>query len=526
MTDYFPPPRDLCPGSTVWAYLRDSGGPTQENSVTQQETEIRAYCNRHGLVVVEIFKDIAKSGGSVISRDDFERMIDMSNDELLRPDGLLIWNFARFSRDAIDSTYNKALLRKRGMIIHSMTDPIPADDFASRIVETVIDLANEEKRRQNSRDVKRGLRSLVSKGFAPGTPPKGYKRVSVEMGINRDGKPRKVSKWERDPDLWNSVVLAWQMRAEGKSYREIQEATGEKIYQSKNCWNSFFRNKSYLGYGKSGDLEVPDHHEPAISWEVWEAVQKIHEDHPLHKDHPRHPRRVGNPSLLTGFAYCMECGAMMTHSPGHKDRSWRYYICGKKDRQGAKSCTSRRIGEAPAENAILNAVANQVLTPSYLEDVIESARALFGDTSDIERQITLAKRKVEDLEIAIQRSLTAIERTGSDAAYERLKQRERERAGVITEIDQLETKLAAAKVEISPDAMLIVLQAWRDQFNKARETNDIRFIRSWLYRFVSKIELGYNHARIYYTYPMMDFSPTSSRNGYQFRGGTRKENMP
>lgn len=526
MADYFPPPRDLRPGSTVWAYLRDSGGPTQENSVTQQEAEILAYCARHRLILVEIFRDIAKSGGSVISRDDFERMIDLSEDETLRPAGLLIWNFARFSRDSIDSTYNKALLRKRGMIIHSLTDPIPDDDFASRIVETVIDLANEEKRRQNSRDVKRGLAALVSKGFAPGTPPKGYIRVPVEIGINREGKPRKVSKWERDPDLWDSVVLAWRMRAEGKSYREIQEATEERLYKSIPCWSSFFTNKNYLGSFTFGGVEYPDHHEPAITWEIWGAVKKIREDNPLHKNHPLHPRRVGTPSLLTGFTYCLDCGAMMTHSPGHKNKPWRFYICGKKDKQGVKSCISRRVGEKPAEDAILKAITDKVLSPAYLEDVIESARLQFSDTSDLERRNALARHNVEELEIAIQRIQRAIEKTGSDLSYQRHAQLEQERAQVKAEIDHLESQLAAAKVEITPEAMTLVLDAWRDQFTQARESNDIKFIRTWLRRFVSKIELGYNHARIYYTYPLIDFSlpGNSSRHAYPLRGGTVEEN--
>jgi site-specific DNA recombinase len=520
MTDYYPPPRDLVPGSTVWAYLRDSGGPTQQDSVTQQETEVRAFCDRHSLILIEIFQDVAKSGGSVISRDDFERMIDTSKEKNFRPHGLLIWNFARFSRDSNDSTFYKALLRKRGIIIHSLTDPIPEDDFASRIVETIIDFSNEEKRRQNSRDVKRGLRSLVSKGFAPGTPPKGYMRVPVELGVNRDGKPRMVSKWVRDPALWDSVVLAWQMRANGKSYREIQKATGEKIYKSINCWNTFFKSKTYLGY--YGD--VPDNHEPAITWEVWEAVQKLLQEHPLYKNNPRHPRRVGTPSLLTGITYCLDCGAMMTHSPGHKKKPWRFYICGKKDRQGVKACTSRRVSEKNSERAIMDAIRDKILSADFLAEVLESARARYSDTSDLERRITLAKRKMEDLRLAIQRTLNAIESTGSQSALDRLKEREKERAQVQTEITTLESQLASAKVEITPEAMKIILDTWRQQLTEARATNDIKLIRAWMMRFVSRIELGYNRGKIYFTYPMIDFSlpDDNSRNVNTLHGGTKR----
>lgn len=516
MADYFPPPRDL-PNRRAWAYLRDSGGPAQENSVTQQENELRAYCEHHNLMLVEIFRDVAKSGGSVDERKDFERMIDTSKNESLRPGILLVWNSARFSRDENDAKFYRALLRKRGIAIHSLTDPIPADEFGG-VIEALIDFSNAEKRRQNSRDVKRGLKQLIEEGFAPGTPPVGYIRSLVQRGVNRDGKERMVSKWVRDPALWDSVIKAWVMRAEGKSYKEIQEATG--LYKSLPCYHGFFKNKVYLGIYSHGGIEYPDHHEPATTWEIWEAVQKLRKVHPMQKNNPRHARRVGNPSLLTGFTYCAECDSMMTHSPGHKVKPWAFYICGRKDRHGAKSCQSRRIGAKHAEDAIVNAVIEKVLSPAYLEEVIENARLQFGDTSDIERQIKKVKHDLESLDIAIQRALNAIERTGSEAAYKRHEQRERERAQVKDKLDHLEAQLAAAKVEITPEAMTIVLDEWSNQLTQARATNDVKLIRTWLQRFVSRVELGYQQAKIFYTYPLIDFSPLdNSRKFYPVFGG-------
>src|SRR5690554_3550898 len=113
-TTYSPPPSGLPAGAQVWAYLRDSGGPSQEQSVEQQEQEIRAYCKRHSLVLTKIFRDAARSGGSVIGRDEFMSMIELSQSDVDRPQAILIWNFARFTRDYNDSVYYKATLNKRG----------------------------------------------------------------------------------------------------------------------------------------------------------------------------------------------------------------------------------------------------------------------------------------------------------------------------------------------------------------------------------------------------------------------------
>jgi DNA invertase Pin-like site-specific DNA recombinase len=512
---YSPPPPGLPAGARVWAYLRDSGGPSQDQSVGQQEKEIIAFCRRYNLQLIKIFRDVARSGGSVQGRDEFMAMIDQSEDGSIRPQGILIWNFARFARDSIDSNYYKSTLRKRGIIIHSLTDSIPENDFAGRIVETVLDLANEEKRRQTSRDVKRGLKALVSEGFAPGTPPRGYVAIQMPRGEKRDGTPRMVSKWEPDPVLAEYVKLAWQLRAEGKSYKEITEATKGKLYTSANSWHSFFKNKSYLGsYGK-GIFEIPDHHTPLTTFEIWEAVQKITDAHPLRrkKGQLNHPRRVGYPTVLSGFTYCLECGAMMTHSPGHKKTPWRHYLCGQKNRRGYQSCSSRRIGAEKAEAKIIEAVLSHVLTPDYLAEAIEETKKQLDSTDAIERQIKAEQRRLEDLSIVIQRLLKTIERTGSQAAQDKLQEREREKTQCKAEIERLTIQLAAAQVEITPEAIPVILAAWRDQFNKLQEAGNIRDLKAWLMQFIHRIDLGYTKARIFYTYPTMtDFLGTALSN--------------
>ena len=99
MPDYLPPPPELSPGSTVFAYLRDSGGTAQENSVKQQEAAILEFCARYGLALVRVFRDFAKSGGNTAGREAFNEMIAMTEDESTIPAGLILWNFARFARN-------------------------------------------------------------------------------------------------------------------------------------------------------------------------------------------------------------------------------------------------------------------------------------------------------------------------------------------------------------------------------------------------------------------------------------------
>ena len=159
MPSYIPPPASLPPGAMVWAYLRDSGGPSQGESIERQRSEIQSYCTRHGLRLVHVFQDESRSGGSTAGREEFDQLIDASG-KPDHPAGLLIWDYARLSRSLDDSGYYKAVLRRNGLVVHSITDAVPDGPY-SRLVELIIDVSNEEKRRQTKRDTASGLLRIV-----------------------------------------------------------------------------------------------------------------------------------------------------------------------------------------------------------------------------------------------------------------------------------------------------------------------------------------------------------------------------
>lgn len=497
--NYMLPPSTLAPGSIAWAYLRDSGGPNQDQSVPQQEQEIRAYCKRHGLALVMIFADVGKSGGSVEKRDQFLAMIDLSADASLCPDVILVWNLARFSRDVDDSDYYKSMLRKRGIIIHSLTDAIPEGLYAG-VIEKLVDTANQEYRRQNSLAVKRAIRDLVKQGYMTGTPPRGYIAIHEIIGTRRDGTPRHVSRWEPDPKLWDLVKLAWQMRADGRSYNEIMRATDGKVYKSANCWITFFNNRSYLGIGKWGDLEIENHHEAAVDQATWDAVQAIRNDNP--RTGLRHPMRIAYPSLLSGLAYCSQCGAAIVyHKAAH--RSWPFYICGKHDRaKGLKTCDARRIGAKKIDALVLDVVLNRVLTPAYFADLLAEIKKQFTDTQAIDAQITDKRSELKYIDRALQNLLDLAEAFGPETVIDRLKQKEFERVQLTAKIKQLEAQHMQLTIEITPEALALVLNNWRDQITNANDANDTATVRSLLSYFVERIEMSYDKVIIKYTYPM------------------------
>lgn len=365
---HLPPPSTLPPGSVVDAYVRDSGGPRQQASTDQQVTEIETYCIQHGLQLRHIFTDEAKSGGSTVGRDDFNHMLDLTRRPEDCPQGLLLWNFARFARDLDDAIYYKALLRNRGVIVHSLTDPIPEGQYG-RIVEFFIDISNEEKRRQTSTDAKRGLRDLVTVyGCIPGVPPRGFVRQPVTLPPRRDGSPRIAHRWVPDPALRDRVRAAFEMRAGGSTLAQINEEL--HLYGSINSYKTFFINRLYIGILEFGGLIIENYCEPLVDMVTWNAVQQRIQEHSQAKYDRLHPRRFNSPYVLSGLVYCGECGAPMSSNTVTHDRGRNEaYRCSRSKRRAG--CSQGRIGRKTLEEAVLTTLRDYILLPDSLAALYE-----------------------------------------------------------------------------------------------------------------------------------------------------------
>jgi len=510
MSNLMPPPSTLPPGSIVWDYLRDSGGASQEMSIIQQAQEVENYCKQYGLVNVRSNRDVARSGTSTAGRDAFLEMVDLFRDPKIRPKGLLIWNFARFARDLNDATFYKFSIKKSGIVIHSLTDPVFEGEY-SAILEMMIDFSNQEKSRQTGRDVKRSMHSMTGQGFSGGgIPPRGYIAEKVQTGSKRDGSPRIVPRWIPDPELWDLGQLAWSMRAQGRSYGEIQEVTQGRLYKSAASWASFFANESYLGIGKCGDDRIPDHHPALIDQETWDAVQKLRKSHIRQGEgnSETHPRRKHTPSLLTGMLFCVQCGSAMD-TQFHKN-GWRNYICGKKNRGEWSVCPERMVNARNVEIVVIHTLLKRILTPSYFNTLLAAVQERVSDQTVNEKKIKSLEASITKTDRAILNLLKIVEDQGSESAAARLKERESEKAVLRTQLALIRTEMASLALKISPEALEKVFEDWRKQVMTSLLNEEILAVRLIFNQFITRIEAGYDQVRIFYRYPIRELLSLSN----------------
>jgi len=138
-------------------------------SISAQLKALREYAVRNGYTVIREFVDEAESGRST-ARPAFREMISVARMKNPPFQMILVWKLSRFARNREDSIIYKSLLRKQGIQIVSINEPIE-DTPTGRLMEGIIEVIDEFYSSNLAQDITRGLRENASRGFFNGSRP-------------------------------------------------------------------------------------------------------------------------------------------------------------------------------------------------------------------------------------------------------------------------------------------------------------------------------------------------------------------
>ena len=411
--------RELAPGNRVYAHCRDSGGNAQERSVAEQRTVIERYAAEHGLVIAGWYIDAATASGDYARRSDFAAMLEACRADPPPVAGVITYAASRWGRDEYDSAFYRIELRRHGVQVVSIVDPVPVGPFMA-ILETFQDWKNRTFLDDMSIHVRRGLRANVEAGYAPGgRPPTGYRAERVVIGHKRDGSPRTVARWVVDPDTGPRVTKAFALAAAGYTYAQIHLET--RLLGAKESYVSLFRNRTYLGILKLGREEFTGKIEPLVDQATWDAVQARILPR---REQAKQARRQNSPFLLSGLAYCALCDALMEGAsdtrPNRADApSSRVYRC------RTAGCANGRVAMQDVDSAVLRAVLEKVLTPAHVGALLAAVRAKLDDPS-VATDIARTVQEMAAVKRAVGTLLDALEDgTGGALTLERLRRARR-----------------------------------------------------------------------------------------------------
>ena len=307
------------------AYIRVSDERQDEYSPDSQLKKIREYAAKEGYMIPDefVFYDDGISGRSTKKRDDFNRMIALAKEKTHPFDVIYVWKFSRFARNQEESMVYKNLLRKKGVTVVSVSEPIPEGHFGS-LIERIIEWTDEYYLVNLGVEVMRGMTEKASRGEPICPPPFGY--------VMRDGEYFP----DEESGKANIIREVFTLYSNGVNQREIALFLAEKGIRTKHGkkpevrWvNYMLQNSCYIGkirFTTDGtkavshskldneNIMVADgHHEPIISMELWDKVQKM-----LDKQKKAYPKyaKKGQPiqHMLKGLIRCSACGGALAMS--------------------------------------------------------------------------------------------------------------------------------------------------------------------------------------------------------------------
>jgi len=385
-------------------------------SITAQLKALRDYALKHEHTTVREFVDEAESGRTT-ARPAFREMIGMARLKHPLFQLILVWKLSRFARSREDSIIYKSLLRKQGIQVVSINEPID-DTPTGRLMEGMIEVIDEFYSSNLAQDIIRGMRENASRGYYNGSrAPYGYSRKKV-----KDGETMRNT---LEPDASQAPIAQRIFRecAGGKGLKEIAKGLNRESIASptggkwgKQRIHKILVNEAYTGclvwgkkHGENSTLP-PVRKEEAwkaiVDEETFKQVQAV-----LKSRAPKvtHPRVTSSQYLLSGLIHCRKCGAAYI-GYGAKSGHYHYYVCGTAYSKGREACPSQHLPRENLERFVIDRIKSYVLTDGNLTELVKLINHEMGDALGEHRErIEIIDKEIEQWQGRLERLYDFVE---------------------------------------------------------------------------------------------------------------------
>jgi DNA invertase Pin-like site-specific DNA recombinase len=315
-------------------YIRVSTDRQEEYSPDAQLRLILDYCAKNEYVISkeDIFEDIGISGKLADKRDGFIKMIGMCKTKEHPYDVIVVWKFSRFARNQEESIVYKSMLRKIGIEVVSISEPI-ADGLGGKLTEAILEIMDEYYSINLSQEVMRGMTQKAMSGRYLGNVPYGYTKTdSLPVPNEEEAKiVRYIFTTFANTRSYASIVKT--LNHQGIRTRNGNDWTRKTVnyilcnpfYAGFNRWNYSTHKHGRVLNDESQWIIVPGNHEPIVDQKLYDDVKSIIES----KQKPTAPRgRLPRVHFLSGVLKCARCGRSMScHKAVEKRNQSAYFIC-------------------------------------------------------------------------------------------------------------------------------------------------------------------------------------------------------
>jgi len=331
--------------------------PDDKDSIATQVAQVTDAIQREGdrTVVASPFTEANVSG----YRGDRGPVLEKAKDAATRAAAeaghaeLWVWHSSRLGRGSGRKDEARSVLeifttlRRQGVALRSVQDDAYVTDEA--FVGMAAKMAHKYSE-DLSGWTKAGKRRRFERGDSSGPLAFGYKLVDVAEG------DRITKRRVPDPDEAAVVVEMFRMLDGGHGIGEITRWVNGQGIRTKRG-NPFGRSRTreilsnpwYGGKVRSQGELRDGNHEPLLAWSEFERIRaKLRRNDPVSTT----KRKGGRPSgvaLLSGVAFCADCGHGIWHRKSGKRRS---YVCGNV-RHATGACKAAKFDAVRTEEALV-----------------------------------------------------------------------------------------------------------------------------------------------------------------------------
>ncbi len=396
---------------TAAAYIRVSTDDQLEFSPDSQLKVIRDYAEKNGIILLEdciFIEDGGKSGKSMAKRDRFLELIALSKKKPKPFDYILLWKFSRFARNQEESIVLKSMLKKNGIEVISISEPLPEGPFGD-LVQRVIEWSDAYYLVNLSQEVKRGMKEKASRGLPVVAPPIGYDMIDGQYIPNEKAELiKQIFADYRSGMGFRAIATKYSAlglktkRGNPMDNRGIEYILRNPVYIGKIRWSVNGRSVSKRNYNDENIMIIDGKHTPIISAELFEEVQKMIAD--TKKQYGKY-QRAEQPAqfMLKGLVRCSSCNATLVFI-NHKSPSMQCHNYARGSCSVSHSITINKANKLVTD-ALQEALNKRLF---YFEDIERLSSAELEEKS-INRLIENENNKLKRITASYQDGIDTLE---------------------------------------------------------------------------------------------------------------------
>ncbi len=285
-------------------------------SLDSQERLAKEYAEKQGIKVLKTYVELGESAKTA-NRTEFNKALTYCADKKNKVSYFIVYKIDRFARNQDDHAIVRAVLKKAGVKLLSVTEPINDDSSVSRAMEGMLSVFAEFDNNVRTERTKQGMLERVKQGVWVWPQPLGYYR------------PAKGANIEPDQNIAPLILLGFEEYSKGTyTYESLAIFLGERGLKTKGGKNPYsqlvekmLKNPVYTAL-----INVWGEHEgsfkPIVPRELFNKCQEGYKDS-VHVA----PRSANNPLFPLRGTICTHCNKPITgsSSTGRMGKKYDYY---------------------------------------------------------------------------------------------------------------------------------------------------------------------------------------------------------